>query len=415
MLRKALLGLTASVLIGGGLAASAEASSSPIRLYMGGGAAFAVLGHSCGGIQQKVYVNGFAPNGYPQGNVFLSTRCGGSGKGGGYKTTEYTATAGVVWTWYGETRSYSAPGGALEAFAAEDTHGDRVYNEGTAAWLVDGEPPIKPPAPPTGIGASVGLYEPSENIEYLRLTVGWTVDPETAGLITSSTIKATPKTGGTTLEASVIPYFSSGAIDRVAPNTTYIVTVTSTDAEGTSAPSEAIEIKTPNEDGEAGKEKPATTGCGLSSGTIKLSPGLTATPHFQNITIKGTFGECGGALGMESGAYTEHLRSTEEMTCSVLQSASLEPTVEAGSLSVKWAPTEEGKSTGSLVIPITEAPLTGLTGTLEGGPFAAPTPVRAATVSESFTGGPTCGQAEGKKKAKAVKSGTFSTSEVEFG
>ena len=413
-MRQALLGLVASALIFAGLASAASASS-PIRLYMSQGAAFSVLGHSCGGIQEKVYATGFAANGYPTGNVFMSTRCGGSGRGGGGKSTEYTATAGVVWTWYGETRSYSVPGGALEALAAEDGHGDRVYNEGTAAYLLDGTPPIKGPAAPTGISTSVGLAEQGES-EFLRLTVGWTVDPETAGLITESTITAKPTTPGPpVLTRSVIPYFSSGYVNPVEPNTTYIVTVTSTDAEGISEPSTPVEVKTPNSDGEAEHERKTATGCEQNSGTIKLSPGLSTTPHFQNVTIKGQFKECSGALGMESGTYTEHLKSTEEMTCSVLQSASLEPTTEAGSLSVKWAPAEAGKSTGSLIIPISETPLTGLTGTLTGGPFATPTSVKAGTVSESFTGGPSCGVAEGKKKAKAVKTGTFSTSEVEFG
>ena len=413
MVRKALLSLIASALILAGLASAA--SASPIRLYMSQGAAFAVLGHSCGGIQEQVFVDGFASNGYPQGNVFMSTRCGGSGRGGGYKSTEYTATAAVVWTWYGETRSYSVPGGALTALEATDGHGDRVYNEGTAAYLEDGTPPIQPPAPPTGITTSVGLAEEGES-EFLRLYVGWTVDHETAALLSASTITATPMVAGPpVLSKSVNPYFSSGHIDGVQPNTTYIVTVTSTDAEGTSEASSPVEIRTPNSDGEAEREHTTTSGCERSTGTIKLSPGLSETPHLQTITIKGRFSECGGASGMESATYTEHLRSTEEMTCSALQSASLEATAEVLSLSLKWAPAELGKSKGSLLIPISEVPMTGLSGTLEGGPFSTPTAISASSVSESFTGGPSCGLSEGRKKAKAVKRGTFSTGAVEFG
>ena len=414
MVRRALLSLAASGIVFAGFASAASASS-PIRLYMGENAAFAVLGHSCGGIQEQVYVDGFAANGYPQGTAHLSTRCGGSGRGGGGHTTEYTATAGVIWTWYGETRSYSVPGGPLEASEATDSHGDRVYNIGTAAYLEDGSPPIRPPAAPTGITTSVGLYEPSENVEYLRLSVGWTVDPETAGLLSESTITATPKGGGTTLTAGFGAYFSSGYIDNVQPDTTYVVSVTSTDAEGTSAPSVPVEVKTPNSDGEVEKERQSTTGCEQDSGTIKLSPGLSETPHVQNITIKGTLRECAGKLGIESGVYTEHLRSTEEMSCATLQSASLTPTTEALSLAVKWVPAEEGTSKGSLIIPITEAPLTGLSGTLDGGPFSSPTSIAASSVTESFSGGPSCGVAEGKKKAKAVKTGEFSTTEVELG
>jgi len=261
----------------------------------------------------------------------------------------------------------------------------------------------------------VGLYEPSENVEYLRLSVGWTVDPETAGLLSESTITATPKGGGTTLTAGFGAYFSSGYIDNVQPDTTYVVSVTSTDAEGTSAPSVPVEVKTPNSDGEVEKERQSTTGCEQDSGTIKLSPGLSETPHVQNITIKGTLRECAGKLGIESGVYTEHLRSTEEMSCATLQSASLTPTTEALSLAVKWVPAEEGTSKGSLIIPITEAPLTGLSGTLDGGPFSSPTSIAASSVTESFSGGPSCGVAEGKKKAQARKTGEFPTTEGGLG
>jgi len=201
----------------------------------------------------------------------------------------------------------------------------------------------------------------------------------------------------------------------VQPNTTYSVTVTNTDSEGTSQPSSPVELKSPNEDGEAEKEHKNVETCEQNTGTIKLSPGLSETPHVQNMTLKGELKGCGGPLGIESGTYVDHLKTTEEVTCSALVSSSLEPTTAAVSLSVKWAPTEEGKSKGSLILPLSEAPLTGLTGTLEGGPFSAPTSISAASVYESFTGGPTCGQAVGKKKAKPVKSGSFSTGEVEFG
>ena len=61
-------------------------------------------------------------------------------------------------------------------------------------------------------------------------------------------------------------------------------------------------------------------------------------------------------------------------------------------------------------------PGTGLAGTLEGGPFEKPLSIFAGSVSESFTGGPSCGVPPGKKKkAKAVKSGTFASTQVEIG
>jgi hypothetical protein len=395
------------------LAAGASATNT-VQLAMSQGAAFAVLGHSCGGIQEKVYETGFAPSGYPQGNVSLSTDCGGSGRGGGYKGTTYTGTATVIWTWFGETRSYGPLEGTLTAVPAEDSHGDRLYNLAANAYLETGSPPLQPPAAPTAITASVGLAESGER-EFLQMYVDWTVAPETAGLLSSSTVTATPVgSSAPVLTDTVIPYFSEGKLAPVEPNTTYRVTVTSTDAEGTSEPSLPIEIKSPNSDGEGEREHPGGSSCESASGTIKLSPGLSETASVQNVTVKGELRECGGSFGPEAGRFTAHLRTIEPVGCAVLQSASLEPVTESSSLKVSWLPAGEGSSTGSLVLALGEAGLTGLSGSLQGGPFSAPTPFAAMWVSERFAGGPSCGQPNGKKPAKAVKSGTFTSSALAF-
>ena len=60
--------------------------------------AFARLGHSCGGIKQQIFGEGFDANGNVTGYVFAITRCGTSGKGGGYKTTTYSTWVAVKWT-----------------------------------------------------------------------------------------------------------------------------------------------------------------------------------------------------------------------------------------------------------------------------------------------------------------------------
>jgi hypothetical protein len=395
--------------------ASAASAAGPIRLYLNEGAAFSILGHSCGGIQQEVYATGFGTNGYPIGNVHLQTRCGGSGRGGGGGSTTYTGAASVVWTWFGETRSYGPLKGALEGVSAEDGHGDRVYNVGTAAYLQTGTPPLQPPAAPTGVAASVGLWEEGES-EFLRMTVGWTVAPETAGLLKYSTVTATPvSSNAPVLTTTVIPYFSAAHLQPVQPSTKYRVTVTNTDSEGTSEPSAAIEITSPNSDGEASKERQTYDTCSVNHGTIKLTPGLTETPHIQTITVSGELSECSGPAVPESGTYVDHLTTTKEMTCSALSSASIEPTSKSTSFTVKWLPLEEGTSKGTLTVPLSEVPMTGISGTLKGGPFEASTPIKAASIAESFTGASTCGQPQGKLKViKPVKVGTFSTSEVEF-
>jgi hypothetical protein len=408
--RRIVIGVAALLAISAGLASSASAAN--LQLVLDQGSAFAVLGHSCGGIQEKVYVRGFAANGYPQGNVEMSTRCGGSGRGGGGGTTEYKGTASVVWTWFAETRSHGTLSGPLEAKEATDAHGDRVYNTGTNAYLEKGTPPLQPPAPPTITGTSIILSD--EPPEDLRLTVSWTVDPETARLLKSETATATPSVGPPppVLSATVSPYFSSAVLHPLETNTTYKVTVNATDAEGTSEASKAVEVKSPNSDGEAEKGTTKAEACAANGGKIKLKPGLTETPAVQSIAITGEMSGCSGPQGFSSGKYKAQLATTEAVTCSVLSGAALEGT-SSHSFSIKWLPAE-GSSTGSLLLPLSEAPLTGLTATLSGGPFAALTKITAASVSESFTGGASCGQAVGRHKAKPVKSGTFITGQVEF-
>ncbi len=403
------------------LGLASAAGASPTQLVLSQSAAFSILGHSCGGIQERVYATGFAANGFPAGDVYMQTRCGGSGRGGGYKTTTYSAWAGVTWDWFANTRTFAKLEGAAEentSFSAEDSHGDRIYNSGTSAFLETGEPPLQPPAAPSGVSAGVSIFEAGET-EYLRMQVGWTPAAETAGLITSSTVTATPvKPGPPVLSTSVEGSFSSAFLQPVAPNTTYLVTVTNTDAEGTSEQSSPIEVTSPNEDGQGGGGGGGggTAGetCEQNSGTIKLSPGLSETPQVQDITIKGTLSGCDGPAEPTGATYVAHLKTTEEVTCSTLSSISAEPTTTSVSLVVKWSPKGTGNSHGALVVPLTEVGTT-LEGTLEGGPFAGPASVFASSLSEGFTGGPTCGVPPAKGKAKPVKSGTFATSAVEIG
>ena len=66
MARRIVLTAVASAVICMGVGA-ASAAASPVRLLLSGNGAFAVLGHWCGGISQKVYATGFATNGYPDG------------------------------------------------------------------------------------------------------------------------------------------------------------------------------------------------------------------------------------------------------------------------------------------------------------------------------------------------------------
>jgi hypothetical protein len=422
--RVAVIGAAAAALICLGAAPSAGAAP-PVRLVLDQGAAFSLLGHSCGGIQEQVYATGFgpAPGGYPEGDVYMSTRCGGSGRGGGYKVTTYSGTAVVVWNWFGQTRSYArleGPAGGGPEFSAEDAHGDRIYNVGTSAYLETGEPPLQPPGAPTALQASLSSIETAEEEPpTLRFTVEWTPDPANAGLISSSTVTATP-TGGSSapvLTATVSGSGTSAVLQPLARRTTYLITVRSTDAEGASAASEALEANSVTGTGGPPPPPPPVplASCETNQGTIKLSPGISETPHVQAITIKGQLSGCGGGGGLESASYVDHLQTTEEVTCSILQSLSSEPTTAPVSLSVKWSPKELGRSRGTLVVPITEAGSVTVTGTLEGGPFGGPEPITGGEVWESFAGGPSCGVAEGKKKARPVKNASFSGTPLEIG
>jgi hypothetical protein len=417
MTRRITLSFIAAALICLGLTSTAGAAA-PVRLVLDQSAAFSLLGRSCGGIQEQVYATGFAANGMPAGDVYMQTRCGGSGRGGGYKTTTYSAWATVTWDWFGDTRSFArlegAPGEQNTSFSAEDAHGDRIYNVSTSAYLQTGEPPLQPPPAPGGVTASVSIYESGET-EYLRMQVGWTAASETAGLITSSTVTATPiKPGPPVLTTSVQGTWASAYLGPVQPNTAYRVTVTSTDAEGTSEDSAPLEVTSPNQDGEGGGG--GTTGaeaCEQNSGTIKLAPGLSETPSVQSVTVKGRLSGCAGPAQASEGTYVAHLTTTEEVTCSTLASISSEPTTTPVSLVVKWSPKAAGTSHGTLVLPLTEVGGV-LEGTLQGGPFAAPQSIFAASLSESFSGGPSCGVPPAKGKAKPVKSATFTTAAVEI-
>ena len=261
-----------------------------------------------------------------------------------------------------------------------------MYNENGAAYLQTREPPLQPPAAPTGVTASAGLPEHGET-EFLRMYVSWSVASETAPLLKSSTVTAEPVNfRAPVLSTTVSSYFSSANLQPVEPNTRYRVTVTNTDSEGTSERSSLVEITSPNSDGEAEKEVSKLELCEQDQGSVTLSPGLDKRTAVQTITVHGELRACSGSFGFGSGTYTESLKTTEKVGCAVLSSASLEPNTTPLALSVTWSPAEEGTSTGALAIPLTEASLVEIHGTLEGGPFATPASIVAGTISEATRG-----------------------------
>src|SRR4051812_19298595 len=144
----------------------AEATNTPLLLTQS--AALSFLGHSCGGIQERAYASGFDPaTGYPAGSVYLSTSCGGSGRGGGYHTTTYTAWVAVVWDFTGAVVSDAATAAqpVNSSLVAYDSHGNEVYNQSNSAFLVlaAGFVPaprlvaVSPASGPAGGGTSVTI------------------------------------------------------------------------------------------------------------------------------------------------------------------------------------------------------------------------------------------------------------------
>ncbi|HEY2398341.1 MAG TPA: fibronectin type III domain-containing protein [Solirubrobacteraceae bacterium] len=333
-----------------GLAPAAGAATTT-QLLLSQGAAFSILGHSCGGIQEHAYATGFGSGGYPAGDVYMQTRCGGSGRGGGYKTTTYSAWATATWDWYGGTRSFARLEGPAEVstgFSAEDSYGDRIYNTESAAYLETTSPPVVPPAAPTGVTAAQSNIEVGEKLE-LRFQVGWTPAPATAGLISSSTVTATPVgSSAPVLTATVSGAGTTAVVGPLAPLTTYRITVTNTDPEGTSAPSTPIEATSPNSDGEApGAPPPTPPDFGRC---VKVAGGGEFTTSSCQVESTTQTGSYEWVPGVEKAGFTTALKpattvkleaagSKEKVTC----------TGESGS----------GQITGSKTVGVVTITLTG--------------------------------------------------------
>ncbi len=301
MPRKIALSLVTSLLasVGAlGVAPLADAASTT-QLLLSQGAAFGVLGYDCGGISEHVYATGFATNGYPTGAAYLSTTCNGSGRGG--HSIKITAWAGATWTWYGETRSYGklaeAPSGLSTSFSETDSHGDRVYNTASAAYLETTSPPVLAPEPPTSVSAYAFRTGEEGEAGPQEFSVSWIPAPETARLVTSSTVYARPVGSlAPTLTTTVNGAGSSALLGTLEPNTTYLITVTSTDLEGTS-----------------GESAPPDEASSLSPEAGELEPPIAITEPASGVTqTAATLQGYVNPAGEEVGACEFEYGTTEE-------------------------------------------------------------------------------------------------------
>jgi hypothetical protein len=206
---------------------------TPLSLILPQGTAFAILGHSCGGIQEQVSAGFDVTNGYSTGVVNLSTSCGGSGRGGGYHTTKYTASVLTVWDFTGTVIS-AIPltnGVTVNPTTGSDGLGDVIYNAGSAAYLV-----VPVPAAPTGVTA----IQSGDQFQ-----ISWTPNGVNPVAILSSTLTATPMNStAPVLTTTVSGAATTGVIPTLQPQTTYQVTVANTTIGGTGPASSPISVTT---------------------------------------------------------------------------------------------------------------------------------------------------------------------------
>jgi hypothetical protein len=202
-----------------------------VSLLLPQATAFSILGRSCGGIQEQAFATGFSQTGgYPTGDVYLQTRCGGSGRGGGYRTTTYSAWVGVTWDFSGGVRSTArlsaAPTALSPAFSATDASGDQVYNSLNAVNVAPSSCTVAnttyctyrayltvlPPGAPTG----VTVVQVGDEFQ-----VSWTPSTPNPNLITSSTLTATPVVSTASIvSATEIGSATTGFVGPLQPLTT---------------------------------------------------------------------------------------------------------------------------------------------------------------------------------------------------
>jgi hypothetical protein len=145
------------VTAGVAIAAPTAGAATTYQLVLPQGAAFGVLGHSCGGITEQVYATGFdAATGYPDGDAYLLTRCSTGGRGGG--TATYTAWASATWDFTGtlisDARLASAPT-VNPTLSVSDPNGNQLTNSAAKAYLTLATGYVPVPRL-TGLSATIG-------------------------------------------------------------------------------------------------------------------------------------------------------------------------------------------------------------------------------------------------------------------
>lgn len=205
---------------------------NPTHLLLPQSDAFAILGHSCGGIGEHQFVTGFDPStGYPIGAVFLTTTCSSGGIGGNHVT--YTAWAAVTWDFAGNVISSTATTAPSvdPTFHATDVYGDTIYNASNSAYLV-----VPYPATPTG----VSVVQSGDQFQ-----VSWTPHGVNPVAVASTTLTATPlDSPAPVLTTTITGPATNGILSPLQPQTTYAITVVNTTISGPGPSSVPIDVTT---------------------------------------------------------------------------------------------------------------------------------------------------------------------------
>ena len=137
-IKKILIAAVATAVIGVGVTVSTAVASVPLSLVLPQATAFAYIGHSCGGIQEKVYGTGFGgTQNFPTGVVQMTTTCSTGGRGS--RPATFTGWAEASGDLTGATVTSSALAAAPPlnpTLAVFDSHGNELYNQSAHAYLL---------------------------------------------------------------------------------------------------------------------------------------------------------------------------------------------------------------------------------------------------------------------------------------
>lgn len=115
-----------------GMLASVGAYAATVPLVVDQGTARQLTGGVwCGGIHVYEYAQGFDASGNPTALVYGSTRCGGSGRGGGYHTTTHAGWAVATWDTLGTLISFVSVPAPAQTPDATVVFSNGLYSEYT--------------------------------------------------------------------------------------------------------------------------------------------------------------------------------------------------------------------------------------------------------------------------------------------